>query len=111
MTNTIEGLTTAEWRTVAMKLWDILDDIDTLSDMLKPEQTAFYQATMKHAMRRHQWLLSDGYTLKPVPNLEFEPEEGPPEDGVMVRNMSARPDGEPLVGIDLGRAMMGKPPL
>ena len=55
-----------DYKTAAERLWDILDDIDTLSDSMKPEQTAFYQAVMEWVAKRHSILKSDGYELTPV---------------------------------------------
>ncbi len=51
----------------AEALWQLLDDIDTLSDQLKPVNiaayTRFYERAMDIAKRRHLLLKSDGYKL------------------------------------------------
>ena len=48
------------------ELWQLLDDIDTASDMFKPEKTAFYEYVMAKANERHKYLISDGYTDFPL---------------------------------------------
>ena len=54
-------------RAIAEKLWSILDDIDTLSDMVKPSDLggyiAFYTGTMYRCEKRGKILESDGYRL------------------------------------------------
>ena len=54
-------------RAIAEKLWSILDDIDTASDMFKPSDEdgyrRFYEYTMKKAEDRGKQLESDGYHL------------------------------------------------
>lgn len=44
-------------------LWGLLDDIDTLSDAMKPEKTPYYMAVQKLAAQRFKVLTSDGYNL------------------------------------------------
>ena len=46
------------------KLWQLLDDIDTASDIFKPEQTDFYKYVMAKAQERHRYLVSDGFNLR-----------------------------------------------
>ena len=48
---------------IQAKLWKLLDDIDTASDMFKPEQTPFYKYIMKKAEERFKHITSDGYKL------------------------------------------------
>ena len=49
---------------IAEKLWDLLDDIDTASDMFKPEKTPFYDHIMKKVYERKKYLISpDGQKL------------------------------------------------
>lgn len=55
--------TLEEWKAKAEALWCLLDDIDTASDMFKPEQTNFYKYVMKRAKLRFDHLKSDGYEL------------------------------------------------
>lgn len=51
----------------AEALWQMLDDIDTLSDAIKPSDLgsyrAFYERTLDIAKLRHDHLKSDGYKL------------------------------------------------
>jgi hypothetical protein len=58
---------------VADKLWSLLDDIDTASDMFKPTDLegyqAFYKYTMRRVAERFKHLEGDGYDL-------FLPTEG-----------------------------------
>ena len=48
-----------ESETTEEKLWQLLDDIDTASDMFKPEQTEFYKYVMAKAEEHHKYLVSD----------------------------------------------------
>ncbi len=48
---------------IAEQLWQLLDDIDTLGDALKPEQTPYTVAVNSIATKRHQLLASDGQEL------------------------------------------------
>ncbi len=52
---------------VQERLWALLDDIDTASDMFKPDDLDSYKKFYKYAMRkvelRHDYLTSDGYKL------------------------------------------------
>jgi len=49
------------------KLWGLLDDIDTLSDFIKPNDLVSYQRffdlAIVYAEKRHDVLYSDGYRL------------------------------------------------
>ena len=58
------------YKEIAEALWQIIDDIDKLSDIIKPSTEkgykAFYEAVMKKQQKRHKYLTSyDGYTLTP----------------------------------------------
>ena len=59
------------------RLWGMLDDIDTLSDAIKPtnlkEYKEFFRAAIDFANKRHLILKSDGYNLFDVDS-EFEVE-------------------------------------
>ena len=70
--------TREQWRECAEALWGILDDIDTLSDMLKPNDEDGYRKfcsmALKRADKRHLLLHSDGYKLTP-PGASEEPAE------------------------------------
>lgn len=56
-------------REIAEKLWDLLDDIDSASDMFKPSDNntgsyeAFYSYVMRKQRERFEYLCSDGYEL------------------------------------------------
>jgi len=52
-----------EWKKKAEALWMILDDIDTYSDMFKPEQTPYYKAVNNKARQRFKQMESDGYFI------------------------------------------------
>jgi hypothetical protein len=46
------------------KLWDLLDDIDSASDIFRPNMDdPFVAYVMQKAEARHQHLISDGYNL------------------------------------------------
>jgi hypothetical protein len=45
------------------QLWGILDDIDTASDVFKPEQTNFYKYIMEKLKERFKYITTDGYEL------------------------------------------------
>ena len=57
-----------QYLTAAERLWQILDNIDTLSDMIKPTglkgYAAFYKGVMTRVRERFNILVSDGYTLQ-----------------------------------------------
>ena len=60
---------------MAHELWQLLDDIDTASDIFKPSENNgyksyqnFYKYSLKKAAKRFDLLKSDGYDL-------FTPEE------------------------------------
>lgn len=49
----------------AMRLWDILDDIDTLDDACREHDAAFRKRVREHVHRRFEHFKSDGHTLYP----------------------------------------------
>jgi len=51
------------WEEIANHLFQLLDDIDTASDLYKPEQTAFYRHVMGKANRRFEVASSDGFSV------------------------------------------------
>lgn len=57
----------AEALEAATKLWDLLDDIDTLPDMIKPvtreQHQKLWQSMVKKTDKRHAIMESDGYKL------------------------------------------------
>lgn len=56
-------------RQIMEALWNLLDNIDTLSDICKPTiadpkaAMAFYNNAMKYAAKRFDYMKSDGYKL------------------------------------------------
>ncbi len=55
------------YKKIATELWDLLDDIDTASDMFKPCENNginsyenFYKYAMEKVSERHKLLKSDG---------------------------------------------------
>ncbi len=58
-----------DYKKAAEQLWQLLDDIDTSTDVLKPTidkpntLMAFYSQTNKYTAKRHEILKSDGYKL------------------------------------------------
>ena len=50
-------------------LWDLLDNIDTASDMAKGNDKAYREYVENQQSRRHQRVTSDGYNLFMVPNV------------------------------------------
>lgn len=53
-----------EARTEAERLWQLLDDISTLGDQLKPEINHYFNAIHRKCEKRNGSITSDGYTLK-----------------------------------------------
>lgn len=56
-----------EYKQIAEELWGLLDSIDTLPDMIHPNNSEGHEKTwrmmVKRAEKRHRLLKSDGYTL------------------------------------------------
>lgn len=50
------------WKERAIALWQILDDIDTMSDALK-DDAAHGKDTCERVQQRHRYLMSDGQEL------------------------------------------------
>lgn len=48
-------------RRLALELYEALDDIDTLGDMLKPEIDAYFKQVQVHHRRRHRFSWTDGH--------------------------------------------------
>lgn len=69
------------FRERAEELWGLLDDIDTASDMFKPQDEksamAFYNYAMKKQEERHKYLKSDGYKLYTSEEFEKLPKSDP----------------------------------
>ena len=55
------------YEAIAKELWQLLDDIDTASDIFKPTDIDSYKAFYKYVMRkseeRHEYFESNGYDL------------------------------------------------
>ena len=55
------------YKEIAEKLWGILDDIDTLPDMIHPNtlegHEKCWKMMVKRAEKRHKLLKTDGYKL------------------------------------------------
>lgn len=60
----------ARLKLIAVALFDMLGDIDTLGDVHKPERTPYFKAVQKVQRRRFEHGKTDGYSLwfpkKPV---------------------------------------------
>ena len=52
-----------DFKRATIDLWQIIDDIDTYSDMAKGNDKSFRQAVEKKVRERHKILASDGYNL------------------------------------------------
>jgi len=59
-----------DYKETSGKLWDLLDDIDTASDIFKPSEAngfdsfkKFYTYVMNKSEERHKYMKSDGYDL------------------------------------------------
>jgi len=52
-----------KWKERAEALWQILDDIDTLDDAIKNDDTSFRKWALEYSYKRHEILSSDGYNL------------------------------------------------
>lgn len=68
-----------DWCDKAEKLWQLLDDIDTASDMFKPHDEKsykqFFDYTMKKCRERGKYINSlDGYTLTSVEQEKYDRE-------------------------------------
>ena len=56
-------------REIIEELWNLLDNIDTLSDIFKPTidnpkaAMSFYNNAMKYAEERFKYMKSDGYNI------------------------------------------------
>ena len=52
-----------DFKKATIELWQMLDDIDTFSDMAKDNDKSFRDAVEKKVSERHRVLASDGYNL------------------------------------------------
>ena len=61
------------WELIAKKLWGLLDDISTLDDACKSDDSAFRRAAYKVAEKRNDYMHSpDGFTLEVSSSDEFK---------------------------------------
>ena len=82
------------YKKMAHELWQLLDDIDTASDIFKPSETNgfksyhnFYSYSLKKASKRFDLLKSDGYKLfTPEEFEEIKRNSPPPEYRSMTTN-------------------------
>jgi len=71
-----------KYKEMSYKLWDLLDDIDTASDMFKPceengfsSYNNFYKYSLNKSKKRFELLKSDGYKLHSIEEFEKLPKE------------------------------------
>jgi hypothetical protein len=83
------------WEYIAKALYQILDDIDTASDMCKDNLQAFQDMVMKLQAKKNQYLQSpDGYKLEAMVDIDSDSEESPDggmlpsKDGLMQFNVT-----------------------
>lgn len=72
----------ANYKKIAERLWDLLDKIDTASDMFKPckingikSYNNFYKYAISMAEKRFKVLRSDGYKLYTPQEFENRPKD------------------------------------
>ena len=79
------------YKQIAEGLWDLLDSIDTLPDMLHPTSGEDYKKlhsmVMKRAVRRHDFLKSDGFKLRKPEEAKKAPKKVIP-GSLYLRNIS-----------------------
>jgi hypothetical protein len=83
MSETPDPQSAEAWKTRAEKLWQIIDDIDTYSDMAKSDDKLFRGLVERKQKERFEILTSDGYDLF-LPGEEpplGEPQAAQPTDG------------------------------
>ncbi len=71
-----------DYKKIATELWDLLDQIDTASDMFKPCESNgiksfdnFYEYAMKKSEERHKFMKSDGYDLFTIEEFKKLPKD------------------------------------
>ena len=88
MATTPDPQSAATWKARAEKLWQIIDDIDTYSDMAKSDDKLYRSLVERKQKLRFEILTSDGYDLY-LPGEEpplGEPQEAQRADGPMKFN-------------------------
>jgi len=58
--------TDSDW-SIAVGLWNLLDDIDTLDDSCRDNDAEFRWLARERLKKRHDFLVSDGYVLQRAP--------------------------------------------
>lgn len=53
----------SDYKDIAERLWQLLDDIDTYCDIMKPELTEYVKGVNEKCRERHDLLETDGYDL------------------------------------------------
>jgi len=61
-----EARTDSDW-SIAVGLWNLLDDIDTYDDACRDNDAVFRRRARERLKMRHHFLVSDGYVLKRAP--------------------------------------------
>lgn len=51
------------WKSIAVQLWKLLDDVDTAGDIFKPPINNFFKYVTKKSIERHKFLTTDGYDI------------------------------------------------
>lgn len=48
---------------IEAKLYNLIDDIDTFSDLFKPENNSYHKSIQRKIKEAHKYIVSDGYKL------------------------------------------------
>jgi len=70
-TNIDRKMTKEKYEFIAKAAWNLLDDINTASDMFKPEKNSYYKYIMDKVKQSKKLMGSDGYTVFPLIGHEF----------------------------------------
>lgn len=60
-----------KYKDIAEKLWQLLDDIDTIDDIVKSNEKAYRDNIRKKVAERFKYLSSDGYNLRKLKKKEI----------------------------------------
>ena len=52
------------WKKIAMKLWKVIDDIDTAGKIYKPQKNEYVNYTFEAIRQRFAYIGCDGYNLR-----------------------------------------------
>lgn len=61
-----------DYEQAARLLWGLLDNIDTLDDMVRGDDAAFRRLAREYMIKRHKVLSSDGYSLSQTSQGELD---------------------------------------